>query len=581
MAEQQLEWIRQSSVFNTTDVDDIEPSIASDSLGNVYVTYYNDAMNQDVIVFKLDKDGNFLWLKNNLTFNTTNFNINPKIAVDNLNNVYIAYSTIGTVTGGVNSGNYDIVVFKMDSDGNVLWTLQEPSFNTILEESLPAIAVDVNGNAYITYVTSGTVANTNSGNKDIVVMKVSTSGTLLWTTQNALFNTTENDLYPRIVVDQMGNSYITYGTDGVISGGVNSWTAIVVFKIDTNGNVVWTRQQASFNTTDNNYAPTIAIDNTNNIYVTYQSDGVVSGGTPSGSYDIVVFKMDSDGNLLWIQQQPSFNTTLLDFAPVIAVDNNSNVIVAYNTNGVVNGGVLTGSTDIVLFKLDTNGVFQWIEQQAAFNTNSSANYPEINADASGNIYVTYSTRGTIGGGPIKYYPDVVVFKFGFPSTNKTFKQYAESYANCLAMPSGKTYTAFITILNSMCDLVKQRITLEKKLKKCMLTITDKNIYAENDTLQMSLCMNLSYDNLLANLSLALCLLECDDVGNVKTNTASTDILDKLFNSVDGWYLASPYTSCFTELYLFYNNKSCGVNNVIWYPTVTECMRNADCEIITI
>jgi hypothetical protein len=114
-----------------------------------------------------------LWTIQQPTFNTPGFDFEPSIAVDSQGNSYIAYTTDGNVSGQTASGLRDIAVMKLDTNSNVLWTIQQPSFNTIEFDFLPSIAVDSQGNSYIAYTTRGQVnGQTNSGLSDIAVLKL-------------------------------------------------------------------------------------------------------------------------------------------------------------------------------------------------------------------------------------------------------------------------------------------------------------------------------------------------------------------------------------------------------------------------
>ena len=135
-----------------------------------------------------------------------------------------------------------------------------------------------------------------------------------------------------------------------------------------------------------------------------------------GGNDIVVFKLDTNGDQQWVKQLPSFNTNLNDFFPDITVDRSGNVYVSYYTAGGDVGGednINEGGNDIVVFKLDTNGDQQWVEQLASFNTNKDDLSPSITVDSSGNIYVSYFTvDGDVGGKDNQNEGgnDIVVFK---------------------------------------------------------------------------------------------------------------------------------------------------------------------------
>ena len=70
-------------------------------------------------------------------------------------------------------------------------------------------------------------------------------------------------------------------------------------------------------------------------------------------YDIVLFKLDSSGTTQWVQQQPSFNTTGINLNPSINLDRYGSIYVAYPTDGSNAGVPVTGPYDIVVFKMLT------------------------------------------------------------------------------------------------------------------------------------------------------------------------------------------------------------------------------------
>jgi hypothetical protein len=242
---------------------------------------------------------------------------------------------------------------KIDTNSNVLWTIQQPTFNTPATDSDPSIAVDSQGNSYVAYTTGGDVSGqTNSGLSDIAVMKVMSNPVVDWVIQQPSFNTIQDDFEPSIAVDSQGNSYIAYTTFGDVSGQTASGLLdIAVMKLDTNSNVLWTIQQPTFNTPGFDFEPSIAVDSQGNSYIAYTTDGNVSGQTASGLRDIAVMKLDTNSNVLWTIQQPSFNTIEFDFLPSIAVDSQGNSYIAYTTRGQVNGQTNSGLSDIAVLKL--------------------------------------------------------------------------------------------------------------------------------------------------------------------------------------------------------------------------------------
>lgn len=419
-------WIKQMSMMNTT-LDDIIPKIAIDSSGNAYIAFQTSGTvsggtltrSGDIVVYKLDISGNIEWIKQQSIMNTTQGDDTPNIAVDTNGNVYVAYRTNGTVSGGVATGNGDIVVFKMDTLGNMVWIKQERVMNTTSSDQRQTIAVDSNGNVYLAYNTTGTVSGGvfmgGATDGDIVVVKMDTNGRVVWIRQRPAMNTTSNDYYPYVSVDAAGNVYVSYQTIGTVSSGTNKGGfESVVFKMDTLGNVLWVKQQPNMNTTMDEQQSKIKVDAAGNVYVTYNTNsGTVSGGTfLGGTYDIVVYKLNTSGTLEWIKQQSIMNTIASDIDPQIDIDALGNVYVVYTTSGTVSGGLSSGGTDIVFFKLDNNGNMLWIKQEPIANTITNDSVPAIAADALGNLYLSYQTVGTVSGGTfLGGTGDIVVAKY--------------------------------------------------------------------------------------------------------------------------------------------------------------------------
>lgn len=127
----------------------------------------------------------------------------------------------------------------------------------------------------------------------------------------------------------------------------------------------------------------------------------------------------------------------------------------------------------------------------------------------------------------------------------------------------------------------------------------------SELVQLSLCKDVDYEGLLANIALVKCLLECDENGNVALTGASADIIKALFGSVeqDGtgvrwrfnnpvgglWYktyqVADGVTgstaidgvsgaSCFDNLKVNYYNKTCSTTAIDWIPSLDECLEQA-------
>jgi hypothetical protein len=459
-----VQWIKEQAVMNTTGFD-YNPSIAVDLTGNVYVAYYTGGTvsggvlsgSNDIVVFKMDSSGVVQWIKESAIVNTSASDTVPSIAVDSAGNAYVTYSSAGTVSGGTFSGVFDIVIFKLNTSGDVQWVRQQQVMNTTASDTVPTIALDSASSIYISYQTTGTVSNgTFYGVSDTVVLKLNTSGQVKWIKELAVTNTSVDDTVPTIAVDLVGNIYVTYQTAGAVLGGTNSGGSdIVVFKMAQTPDVAimeWVQQQTVMNTTAADVTPVAAADPSGNVYVAYQSAGTVSSGTLSGQGDIVVFKMNSSGVLQWIKELPAPNSSAAESLPAIVTDSTGNVYVAHQSIGTVSGGVhLDNDYDIVVFKMDTSGAIQWVQQQEVMNTLGGDTAPSIALDSTGNIYVAYQTTGTVSGGTLVGAYNTVVFKMNTAGQVQWIKEQAsmstidqDTVPAIAADPSGNLYITYTT-----------------------------------------------------------------------------------------------------------------------------------------
>ena len=402
-----FQWIQKIQSFYSDVFDTFrptQPAITVDLNGNYYVAYVcvNPATVRqtnvgliDICVVKINSDGQIVWFRQQPSFDTTQDDVEPAICVNSEGQVHVTYCTGGSISGQtalINS--VVIVVFKLDANGDTLWVKQSPDFNTTLNNYAPDLACDSTGNIYVTYYADD--PSSPSTYYDVVnLFKLDPSGTLLWVkkTNSDEFNTDAGNYNPTIAVDDSGNCYVAYFCDGAnepASGQTNVGSYdVVVFKTDTNGNLVWIRQQPSFDTTSGEFYPSITVDQYGACYIAYQTQGQTSGQTATGTIDIAVFKIDTSGNVVWIRQQPTFNTSDTNTSPSISVDRNGILFIAYNTTGTTSGQTLTGSQDTVICQMDLDGNVTQILQQPAFNTPYENTSPSIITDLNGNCGVAY------------------------------------------------------------------------------------------------------------------------------------------------------------------------------------------------
>jgi hypothetical protein len=319
-----------------------------------------------------------------------------RIATDSNGNSYITGIFGGALTLGTttltSNGSMDIFVAKLDANGNYLWAKQAGGAS--LDEGLD-VCTDNAGNCYVTGFFQGTVTfgsttlTSSNGNISVFISKLDSAGNWLWTKQAG---GTWGAQAWGISTDNAGNCYVT-GEFNVGAGFgeilVDSYggTDIFVTKLDSTGNFLWA-VNAGGSTTDKGFS--LSTDSNGNSYVTGNFSGNATFGTiqrlSTGSYDVFVAKLDTDGNWLRVSQAggPSY-----DSGNDIAIDSagNSYVTGSFITSATFGTTSFTsmGNDDIFVTKLDNNG--NWLWASPAGGTEEDQGWG-ISIDSSGNSYIT-------------------------------------------------------------------------------------------------------------------------------------------------------------------------------------------------
>eukprot|EP00003_Mantamonas_plastica_P004236 TRINITY_DN1335_c0_g1_i2.p1 TRINITY_DN1335_c0_g1~~TRINITY_DN1335_c0_g1_i2.p1 ORF type:complete len:1561 (+),score=270.23 TRINITY_DN1335_c0_g1_i2:506-5188(+) len=94
--------------------------------------------------------------------------------------LYIGFHTQGTFPGFTNAGSYDPAFIKVDQMGNQTMAFLAPG--TAGSEAIQGMATDSHGNIYLSGQTTGSFPGTmNAGVQDLFMMKLTSTGSSLWT----------------------------------------------------------------------------------------------------------------------------------------------------------------------------------------------------------------------------------------------------------------------------------------------------------------------------------------------------------------------------------------------------------------
>lgn len=263
--------------------------------GNVF-----QSTDENGFIQKLDKDGNFLWAANLGTKTATS----PKgfsrtriraLAVDSQDNIYAAGETSAGYDFNpdpdeefiVNSTNF---LIKLDKNGNFIWGKE------LNVDRIYAIEIDINNNIFLSGMVStepGFVYNypngtstVGAGGYDALIAKYNQAGDFQWL---KMFGGDSLDYCHYIDSDADGNLYTvgaSYKDPDVDPSPTNELIIktngidIIMQKLDNDGNLIWGK---GFGGNGRDIGEFIQVDHEGNIHITGEvSAGSFSFSTPDG-----------------------------------------------------------------------------------------------------------------------------------------------------------------------------------------------------------------------------------------------------------------------------------------------------------
>jgi dienelactone hydrolase len=405
----QIDSIWVSRYNGTANGEDKACAIALDHYGNIYVTGTSRGSGtlEDYTTIKYDPYGDTLWARRyNGLGNLQDYAY--AIALDDAGNVYVTGESYSSGT------NFDYATIKYDASGNEKWVKRYDGLAGS-EDCAQAIALDGWGNIYVTGFSSSTGTN-----HDYATIKYYLNGDTAWIRRyDGASNSSDQAV--DLAVDSSGNVCVT----GFSWGGLTSLDYLTV-RYDSSGNLLWSRRyNGPANGEDR--ASAIAVDDSNNVYVTGYSTGA---GTLR---DYATIKYRSDGDTAWISRYDG---------PANDRDQAKALVVDYAGNVYVTGFSWASGTnlDFATIKYLTNGDTGWVRRYNG-PINGGDNAEAITVDAFGNVYVTGGSEGSTTSQDyltIKYYPN------GDTAWVRRYDGEANDYDQAAAIAVFDYYNVFVT-----------------------------------------------------------------------------------------------------------------------------------------
>lgn len=202
------------------------PKIATCSNGDTYIGYFsNESGNYDVRLQRLDAQGNLLWATDGIMIST-----NPQqtwltdwdMTVDNGNNCILAFNDIR------NSGNLNVVVYRISPSGSFLWGANGIMLsNSTAFNAAPKVVATAAGNVVVAW----------SADNVIIMQKLNPAGALQWGANGITLSSANRLTWPQLLPVGSDDVIMKYFDD---SGPVNAPTRhVFAQRYDASGSAVW------------------------------------------------------------------------------------------------------------------------------------------------------------------------------------------------------------------------------------------------------------------------------------------------------------------------------------------------------
>jgi uncharacterized delta-60 repeat protein len=313
-----LDWSRDTtgSLFGS---DEEANAIALDVSGNVIVSGYlkNSGTSSDIYVEKFSNTGSRIW---NYRYDSpiNESDRSADMVLDNSGNIYLCGKTDVDPSWQVND---DILILKISSTGTILWTAAYSA--TSLLDKAQFVRLNSTGEVIVAGVLQ------NGTNDNVIVIKYNNAGVLQWT--RILDFKGGIDKLNDMLLDNAGNIYLTGQSQ--LSSGSSDYDAFIC-KVTNAGLQEWVKFIGiTGNGSDEGISLALASDNT--LWVAGHQDSDAGINT---NLDVFLMSYDASGNNL-LTNPVLYQTPNSDEADDIVLMNNNEPCLAIHTNTATGGDI--------------------------------------------------------------------------------------------------------------------------------------------------------------------------------------------------------------------------------------------------
>jgi ribosomal protein L31 len=371
-------WTKTELIFNESTTASLSPKIALDDAGNVHLVWYDHtdykgAGTDPDIFYRLWNATTDSWEPIEVvSFEHNGTSYTPSIAVDKGGHLHLAWTDSTNYKGA--GGDYDIFYKRWNATTSI-WSPTEVVSNTSSDWSQSnAIAVDIDGNAYIVWDDRSNYSG--AGSDYDIFYRCWNATSANWTLVQVVSSESGGESYnPSVAVDSNGTVHVVWRESaGIYYKYWNltalTWNTVELVSTESQGIVI---------------LPEIAVDGTGHVHVVWKEESAYGN---SGSDDDIMYKRWNATTGNWTTTEV-VSTESSEFSgyPSFAVDNDGNSHIAWKDQTDLDGA---GPESDIFYKLwnATTGIWSQVEVISTESTYYSSR-PSIAVDVAGYVHIAW------------------------------------------------------------------------------------------------------------------------------------------------------------------------------------------------
>lgn len=206
-----VQWAADGKLICNASNPQVRPRICSDNAGGAFISWedYRGFSQSEIYAQRIDANGNAMFAANGVIMCTAaNDQLFPEIIADGNGGAFLTWYDKRALG---NSGVGDIYGQRVNATGAIQWGTAGLSMCNATGDqftsfsSLTCMMLDGTGGFYLTW------NDLRSGNHDVYIQRFTAAGAALWTANGLMVNNnTFNELYPSLALDASNGVYVTW-----------------------------------------------------------------------------------------------------------------------------------------------------------------------------------------------------------------------------------------------------------------------------------------------------------------------------------------------------------------------------------